>query len=142
MVAHEIEIHCLRHQNDYYQKVDSKNHKFVVGKNDFPDFGQSIVHQVCSTYVLAREIEWSTRLFVIDMIESDEEGIGTSLHIEHLAPAFEGEEVEISARVKSMIENHLICDFKVRVNDRLVAKGTTGQKILKKERLSEIFTNF
>lgn len=67
---------------------DRRQHSFKVSPEHFPVFQGRIVHEVCSTYVLAREIEWATRLFVLDMLESDEEGLGTMIRIDHISPAF------------------------------------------------------
>ena len=120
---------------------DKKTHSFKVAASDFPTFTDSMTHHVCSTYKLAKEIEWSTRMFVLDMLEADEEGFGTYLCITHSGPAFENEEVIISAEVKTMEGNELICIYKARVGDRLVAKGETGQKVLKKTRIKEIFSS-
>lgn len=115
-------------------------HYYKVSGQDFPTFKDKIIHKVCSTYTLAREIEWTTRLFVIDMLEEDEEGIGTMLQIDHLAPALEGEEIKIEAYVESVKGKELICSYTVFVDDRIIAKGKTGQKILKKDKLSQIFS--
>ncbi len=121
---------------------EKKVHKFTVSADDIAKFNEQVVHKVCSTFALAREIEWSTRLFVLEILDPDEEGIGTRLTIDHISPAFENEQVEIQAEVKSFDKNELICSYKVLINNRLVAKGDTGQKILKKSRIREIFSNF
>lgn len=119
----------------------TKIHRVQITKSDIAAFNNGVVHEVCSTFALAREVEWSSRLFVLDMKEEDEEGIGTMLEIRHLGPAFVGEEVEIKAVVEQFEKNELICSYEARVKDRLVAKGRTGQKILKKERLRAVFNN-
>lgn len=118
---------------------DTKKHSFIVKEHDIAKFDSGTVHNVCATFTLAREIEWATRLFVLEMKEADEEGIGTMLSINHNSPALINETVEIEAKVKSMIKNELICTYNVYVKDRLVATGETGQKILKKERLEQLF---
>ena len=100
-----------------------------------------MVHRVCSTYDLAREIEWSSRLFVIDMLDQGEEGIGTMLNITHRSPALEGEVVVIEAIVDSLHKNELICSFTARTGDRVIAEGKTGQKILSKVKLGQIFSD-
>jgi fluoroacetyl-CoA thioesterase len=74
------------------------------------------------------------------MKEDDEEGVGTSLSIEHKSPAFVGEEMEIRATVREINGNELICDIEACVLDRIIAVGTTGQKMLKKEKLKSIFS--
>jgi predicted thioesterase len=127
--------------NNICQPGDKRIHSFRVNKDHFPSFEGNIVHEVCSTYVLAREIEWSTRLFVIDMLEESEEGVGTMLKIDHISPAFRDEEVKIEATVFSIKGNELICSFLAFVGDRVIAKGKTGQKIFKKDKLSQIFSD-
>ena len=124
---------------DVFQKGAEKIHSFVVRHEDIAVFEGKQVHPVCSTFVLAREIEWSSRLFVLEMKEEDEEGIGTMLAVNHKSPALVGEEMTIIAKVKSLIENELICDIEVKVEDRIIAVGETGQKILKKEKINKIF---
>jgi predicted thioesterase len=111
-----------------------------VSDLDFPVFKDKTIHNVCSTYSLAREIEWTTRLFVLDMIDEDEEGIGTMLEIDHLAPALEGQEIKIEANLESVHGKELICSYTVSVDGRTIAKGKTGQKILKKDKLLRIFS--
>ncbi|ELR70103.1 hypothetical protein C900_04100 [Fulvivirga imtechensis AK7] len=119
---------------------DKKKYSFVVTKNDVAAFNNEVVHEVCSTFALAREIECSTRLFVLDMKDADEEGIGTRLEINHKGPAFVGETLEIEATVMSFEKNELLCTYKASVGGRLIAEGITGQKILKRERISQIFS--
>ncbi|MEP2772562.1 MAG: hotdog domain-containing protein [Fulvivirga sp.] len=125
-----------------YKTGDKKQYAFTVEAKDVARFHGETVHEVCSTFVLAREVEWSTRLFVLDMTESDEEGVGTMLEIKHKSPAFVGETVLIEAEVERFENNELICNYAARVHDRLVAVGQTGQKILKKDKIKEIFSTF
>lgn len=103
-------------------------------------FHETLLHAVCSTFALARDIEWSSRLFFIEMKEDDEEGVGTLLEIEHRSPAFVGEELLITATVARIVGNELICDIEVKCGARLIAAGKTGQRMLKKDRLKQIFT--
>lgn len=124
---------------DIFNIGDIKKHSFKVKSQDVAHFEQQAVHDVCSTFTLAREIEWATRLFVLNMLEQDEEGIGIHLNIQHLSPALLGEEVEIEAIFAGIKDREIICDYVAKVGERLVAKGTTGQKILQKEKLAKIF---
>ena len=117
-----------------------QEHRYTVQSQDVAAFHGEVVHPVCSTFVLAREIEWTTRLFVLQMKEDDEEGIGTQVSIDHKSPAFIGEEIIFTARIESLRDHELICSYKAMVQNRLIAIGQTGQKILKKETLKRIFT--
>lgn len=122
-----------------FQPGDKKIHRVEVTKTDVAAFNNEVVHEVCSTFSLAREIEWSSRLFVLDMKDKDEEGIGTRLEINHRSPAFVGDNLEIEAVVKSFEKNELLCTYRAFVGKRLVAEGVTGQKILKKDKIAAIF---
>lgn len=124
---------------DALKKKDQKTHRFVVRPTDVAVFDGVVVHEVCSTFALAREIEWSSRLFVLEMKQDDEEGIGTMLAIDHRSLAMIGDEVEIVATVGSIKNNELICDITAMVGERIVATGKTGQKILKKEKIKQLF---
>ena len=123
-----------------FKKGDQKVYQFKVKESDQAAFHGEILHSVCSTFALAREIEWSSRLFFIEMRDDDEEGVGTMLTIQHRSPAFVDETLTITATVESIKKNELICSIDVSVNDRQIAVGSTGQKMLKKEKLNKLFT--
>lgn len=118
---------------------DEKQFLRVVGADDVAAFHGKTVHPVYSTFALARDIEWTTRQFVIEMCEADEEGIGTFLTIDHKSPAFVGEAVMIAGTVEELKENELICAYQAKVGSRLIASGKTGQKILKREKIERLF---
>lgn len=110
-----------------------------VSQQDIARFGNVVVHPVCATFALAQAVEWACRLFVLDMKEADEEGIGTMLKINHEHPAFPGENIQITATLQAIEANNVWCSFEAWVGDRRVASGETGQKILKKEKLKRLF---
>lgn len=123
------------------QPVENQQvHRYVVKADDVAAFQGETVHAVCSTFVLAREVEWTTRQFVLAMREDDEEGIGTQVSIEHKNPAFVGEEIIFTAQIMELNGHELVCTYQAFVQQRLIAVGTTGQKILKKEKIRSIFT--
>ncbi len=110
----------------------------VVDQADLATFETGNVHPFYSTFALGRDAEWACRQFVLQMKETDEEGIGTFLNIRHKSPAMLGDTVEFIATV-SVLEGHQIdCSFVARVGDRIVAEGEQGQKILKKEKLERL----
>lgn len=119
---------------------DQKKYKKTLGPTDVAAFHGVTLHEVCSTFSLARDFEWSSRLFFIDMKEEDEEGVGTFLSIDHKSPAFVGEEIIFTAQVVKIEKNELICSIEAKTAGRLIATGATGQKMLKKDRLKQIFT--
>ncbi|MCC7150350.1 MAG: hypothetical protein IT216_14105 [Saprospiraceae bacterium] len=118
---------------------DIRVYRKKIVEADVAAFHGEVLHSVYSTFALARDMEWSSRLFFIEMKEDDEEGVGTHLSIDHLGPAFVGEELEIIATVAQLNRNELICNIEVKVKDRLIAKGKTGQRMLKKDKLNRLF---
>ncbi len=112
----------------------------MVTEADLASFNGEALHPVCATFSLARDFEWSSRLFFLEMKEPDEEGVGTFLSIDHKSPAFVGETITFIATVLKIREHELTCTIEARIGDRIVATGTTGQKMLKKTKLKKLFT--
>ncbi|HLP53029.1 MAG TPA: hypothetical protein VK154_19205 [Chitinophagales bacterium] len=123
--------------------------KFVIGDKqtfartvrpeDTAAFESGEVHPVYATFALARDAEWSSRLFVLQMKEPNEEGIGTFVNVKHISPAFVGDTVMFEATIDALNGNEINCSFSAKVGNRLIAEGRTGQKILLKEKLEKIF---
>jgi len=120
---------------------DKKVFTHIVRAEDVASFNAGTVHNVCSTFTLAKHIEWVSRLFIIDIKFEDEEGIGTMIKINHLSPAFVNQMLVFEATVISIVKNELICEVAVSNKNRLIAKAETGQKLLKKDRIKEIFSS-
>jgi fluoroacetyl-CoA thioesterase len=117
---------------------DQKTYKKIVTVADFASFQGKVVHEVCGTFSLARDMELTTRLFVLEMRDEDEEGIGTFVHVNHHNPAFEGEEIFFTGTIDEIKGNELICSVAAYVQERLIATGKTGQKILKREKIKQL----
>ena len=117
---------------------DTKEFYKVVSKKDTAKFNGVEVHPYYSTFALARDAEWSSRLFVLDMKEIDEEGIGTFVNIKHVSPALVGDEVRFIANIKSVVHNEVVCTITAKVNGRLIAKIETGQKIINSDELEAL----
>ena len=124
-----------------FQIGDKKVFSIVVTHNDVAAFESGIVHEVYSTFCLARDAEWSTRLFVLDMKESDEEGIGTFIEIYHRSPAAVESQVDFTATLLEVNGHEVICSFTATCGERIIAEGRTGQKILKKEKVNRLMAS-
>lgn len=118
---------------------DTLIYSHTVAAADVAAFESGEVHSVYSTFALARDAEWSGRLFVLKMKEQGEEGIGTGITVTHHSPALIGQEVVFTATLAEVNKNEVITDYTAKVNGRLVADGRQWQKILKKERLDKLF---
>lgn len=122
-----------------FQIGDQKKFERIVGSEDSATFEGGQVHPVYATFALARDAEWVCRLFVIDMKEENEEGIGTFIDLQHVSPALIGSRVSFTATLEKVEGNEVLCSFEAKVEDRLVAKGRTGQKILKQSKIEGLF---
>lgn len=123
-----------------FAKGDTKTFKRVVLPSDQAIFHGALLHPVCATFALARDFEWTSRLFFLEMKEEDEEGVGTHVSVDHKSPAYVGEEIIFTARIAEIKGMELICDIEARVDQRIVATGSTGQKMLKKEKLNRLWS--
>ena len=124
-----------------FQIGDKKIYNTTVQPSDQAIFHGELLHPVCSTFALARDIEWSSRLFFIEMKDEDEEGVGTYLEIVHQSPALVGDPLEITATVTSINGNELMCSIAVQSHGRIIAIGKTGQRMVTKAKLNAIFTS-
>ena len=116
---------------------DIKCYEKKIAPEDTAAFHGKEVHPVYATFALARDMEWASRLFVLEMKEEDEEGVGTKLCIEHLQPAFVDEHIEIRAQLECVKGNEIDCAITVVSGGRELARGKTSQKILKKEKIKK-----
>ncbi|UAY51456.1 thioesterase family protein [Ferruginibacter albus] len=118
-----------------FKKGDTKTFTHTVMAADVAAFENQTIHEVYSTFALARDAEYCSRLFLLDMKEADEEGIGVSINIEHIAPAFIDDKVIFTSLFEAISGNKITCHFEASANNAIIAKGTTAQKIVKKEKL-------
>jgi predicted thioesterase len=124
---------------DIFEIGNQKFYSKVVEKADCASFNSGLVHPVYATFALGRDAEWACRLFVLEMKEIEEEGIGTFLNINHKSPALIGSNVEFTATIKGIQKNEIICTFIAKVGNRIIAEGEQGQKIIAKQKLEKLF---
>ncbi len=118
---------------------DKKTFERVVRVEDAAIFESGTVHDVYATFAISRDAEWCSRLFVLEMKEESEEGIGTFVNVKHFSPGLIGEKVLFEAVIDEIKGNEVNCSFTAKTGGRLIAEGRTGQKILLKERIEKLF---
>jgi fluoroacetyl-CoA thioesterase len=125
---------------ELFKKGDKKKYVKVVEQTDIAAFESGVVHEVYSTFALTRDAEWSGRLFVLEMKEEEEEGIGTSISVQHKSPAFVGDKIEFIACFEEITDKgEIITSYEARCGNRLIAIGVQGQRILPKEKIDALF---
>jgi fluoroacetyl-CoA thioesterase len=94
------------------------------------------VHPVYATYSMAKHFEEAGRSLLLRHLEPGEAGIGRSVSVEHLAPAWVGDPVRVTARCVEVRGNRLTCECTaVDAEGRELGRGTTVQVVLSEEAL-------
>jgi fluoroacetyl-CoA thioesterase len=121
-----------------FQLGETKEFTTQVTEKKLAEFDSGIVHPVYGTFALGRDAEWACRLFVLEMKEEGEEGIGSYLSVEHLAPAPLGSEVRIIATLDAVNGSEIVCSFAAHANGHKIAQGRQVQKIINQKRFTEM----
>ena len=89
------------------------------------------VHPVYATYSMAKHFEEAGRKLLLPSLEPGEAAIGRSLSVEHLAPAWVGDTVRVSAECVELRGNRLTCACRaVAADGRELGHGSTVQVVL------------
>ena len=92
------------------------------------------VHPVYATSSMAKRCEEAGRKLLLRYLEPGEAGIGRSVSVEHLAPAWVGDAIRVTARCVEVRGNRLTCECSaVDVDGRELGRGTTVQAVLPQE---------
>ena len=111
----------------------------TVTEDMCPAFDGTVVHRVYSTWSMAHHMELAARKVLAPYLEPDEEGIGSHLTIDHLAPAPVGHRVRVEATAVEVSPAEVTCEVLAWDGDRLLGRGRQIQRVLPKELLERIF---
>ncbi len=103
-----------------------------------PAFDGVIVHRLYSTWSMAHHMELAARRVLAPHLDEDEEGIGSSLSIEHLAPTPVGHTVRIVAEAIDVDATTVVCALTAYDGDRIVGRGRQVQRVLPKRKLKAL----
>jgi predicted thioesterase len=96
------------------------------------------VHPVYATYNMAKHFEEAGRKLLLRHLGDDEDGLGRSVAVEHLAPSWVGDRLRIEARCVGVDGGHVTCECTARDADgREVGRGTTVQVALPRDALAD-----
>ncbi len=111
----------------------------TVTEDMCPAFDEVVVHHVYSTWSMAHHMEVAARKVLMEHLEPHEEGIGSHLSIDHLAPTPVGHTVRVEAVAVELGPTTLVCDvtaYHVRPEgDKVVGRGRQVQRILPRAKL-------
>jgi predicted thioesterase len=114
----------------------------TVTEDMCPAFDGEVVHRVYSTWSMAHHMEIAARKVLVPHLHEHEEGIGSHLSIDHVAPAPLGETVRIVAEAIDVAPTTLICAvtaYHVRPDgEKIVGRGRQVQRILPRSKLETL----
>src|SRR3972149_5689572 len=97
----------------------------VVTPDMCPAFDGVIIHRVYSTWSAAHHFEIAARKVLVDFLEAHEEGVGSHLAVDHLAPCPVGRTVRVRAELVEVSNDHhprVVRNVSAYDGDRLLAK--------------------
>ena len=96
------------------------------------------MHPVYATYNMAKHFEEAGRKLLLRHLDADEDGLGRSLTVEHLAPSWVGDRLTIEARCVEVRGNRVTCECTATDGDgREVGRGSTVQVALPRRDLDD-----
>ncbi len=112
---------------------------FRVREDMCPAFDGKVVHRVCSTWSVAHYFEIAARRVLVDFLDEHEEGVGSHVSVDHLAPCPVEREVRIRAELVEVHHGHhirVVCNLSAFDGARLLARGRQVQVVMDKEHLA------
>ncbi len=115
----------------------------TVTEDMCPAFDGVVVHRVYSTWAMGHHFEIAARKLLMANLEANEEGIGSHLSIDHIAPTPLGHQVRIVAEAVEIDRTTLACEIvahHVRPDgsEKLVGQGKQVQRVLPKTTLRKL----
>lgn len=112
----------------------------TVTEDMCPAFDGVVVHRVYSTWSMAHHMELAARKVLAPHLDDHEEGIGSHLSIDHIAPTPVGEQVRVEATAVELGPSTLVCDVIAYHGERVVGRGRQVQRILPRKKLEALIT--
>ena len=115
----------------------------TVTEDMCPAFDGVVVHRVYSTWSMGHHFEIAARKLLMPNLQEHEEGIGSHLSIDHIAPTRLGHRVRIVAEAIEIGRTTLVCEltaYHVRPDgsEKLAGRGKQIQRALPKGKLEKL----
>lgn len=110
----------------------------LVTEDMCPAFDGVVVHRCYSTWSVAHHFEIAARKVLVDFLELHEEGVGSHVSVDHVAPCGVGRKVRVRAELVEVTREHhprVVCELSAFDGERLLARGRQVQVVMNKEHL-------
>lgn len=94
------------------------------------------VHPLYATWSMVRHMELASRKIILPYLEPDEDAVGHSISVTHLAPTGVGERVTARARLVEIDGRRIVCAVEASNEHEKIGEGTQVQMLVRKDRLA------
>ena len=109
-----------------------------VTENMTPIFDGVMVHAVYSTWSMVHHMELAARKVLAPYLEEHEEGLGTHVSVDHVAPARVGRTIRVVAECTDVTPKSVTCRVSAYDGERLLGRGTQVQTVLSKKTIENL----
>jgi fluoroacetyl-CoA thioesterase len=116
----------------------------TVTEDMCPAWDGVVVHPVYSTWSMAHHMELAARGVLLPHLDPGEEGLGSRLEIEHIAPLPVGRRARAVARCVEADAKSVVCEVTSHDHEtgRLLGRGRHVQRILRKRTLKALIERY
>lgn len=98
------------------------------------------VHALYATWSMVRHMELACRKIILPYLEADEDAVGHSISVTHLAPSRSGDRVTARARLLEIAGRRIVCAVEAHNEREKIGAGTQVQVLMPKSRLRAMVT--
>ena len=98
------------------------------------------VHPLYATWSMVRHMELACRKIILPYLEPDEDAVGHSISVTHLAPTRSGARVTARARLLEIAGPRIICAVEAYNDREQIGEGTQVQVVMPKSRIRAMVT--
>lgn len=93
------------------------------------------VHPLYSTWSMVRHMELACRKIIVPYLEPDEDAVGYSISVTHLAATEMGDRVTARARLQEISGRKIVCAVEAYNSKDKIGEGTQVQMLVRKGKL-------
>ncbi|MFC4557903.1 thioesterase family protein [Virgibacillus kekensis] len=108
-----------------------------VTRDMFAQFDEEVVHPTYSTVSMVYHMELVSRKLLLPYLETDEEGMGASVTVKHIAPSGLGSTIDVTATVLKVDERAVVTEVLLKNEHGIIGKGEVKQAVIPKKVINE-----
>lgn len=94
--------------------------------------GLGPVHPFYATWSMVRHMELACRKIILRYLEPDEDAVGSSIAVTHLAPAGVGQRIRVRARLREVRGRRIVCAVEAYRGRVKIGEGTQVQMLVRR----------